>query len=165
MTWPASENAVSKTHPYSRQIKEFLRDGVFGGGHGSAYEKRVVPIPASITQKNGTFLATKLSSGWRISLGRTQQGSFVFQATQLQLSRAAQKSCCLPSSSGWCCKAMSGLSLCCSLRIVSSLGCVSIRYSVRSHKYCKVQAREASSVGSCINTSDLYKSVGLHPHC
>ena len=35
------------------------------------------------------------------------------------------------------------------------------------HEYHKVQAREASSVCSCINTSDLYKShftsEGLHP--
>ncbi len=35
------------------------------------------------------------------------------------------------------------------------------------HEYCKVQAREASLVGYCINTSDLYKShftsTGLHP--
>ncbi len=44
---------------------------------------------------------------------------------------------------------------------------MSIQYSVRVLEYPKVQAREANSVSSCINTSDLYKScftsVGLYP--
>ena len=69
---------------------------------------------------------------------------------------------------------MSGLSLslCSSSRIFGSFECVSIRYSVHvlrvlSMEYCKVQAREASSVASCIHMSYLYKScftnAGLHP--
>ncbi len=65
-------------------------------------------------------------------------------------------------------KAMSGLYLC--SFITHSQFAQMYEYSVLSthpHEYCKVQAREASSVGSCINISDLYKShftsTGLYP--
>ena len=57
------------------------------------------------------------------------------------------------------------VSLCSFISIVGSLGCVSIRYSVPTHEYHKVQAREASSVGSCINMLDLYKSCFTSGGC
>ncbi len=99
----------------------------------------------------------------------TRQCVLSFPAVHVSVGHAAVAFCTV------CCnKAMSGLSLslCSSSRIFGSFECVSIRYSVHvlrvlSMEYCKVQAREASSVASCIHMSYLYKScftnAGLHP--
>ena len=70
-----------------------------------------------------------------------------------------------------CRKAMSGLSSFLSVYVCHAYSVLSSVFSTqyRSCKYPKVQAkaREASSVGSCIHISNLYKSCftsrGLHP--